>query len=176
MVFRVLFSRAPIESPAPIPQPHPDQMCAQHPQAPAQSICISCGAPICAICDFLTSDGQHVCPGCVTKSAPPIVEKGTSKMLGWSYVMAIIGSVGFGLLFLVAYSNMPKLETEALSMLVGLITYLPTLAGCGLAVGAMGRNPGQFASAWIALAWNAGILIIAFMLTMAGALMEGGAK
>jgi len=90
--YKVLFSRDPIELPAPpppvllevgagatasdsVPPPVPaptltGMFCTQHPNVPAAHQCKSCGTFLCATCDFAFSDGTHLCGNCAAKQPP----------------------------------------------------------------------------------------------------------
>ncbi len=172
--FQVLYARgATLDPPKPeTPVAMPAGVhCVQHPHLAATVQCVLCGAYMCATCDFVTADGQHVCPACVISSREELSPR-RRRALGWSYACA--GGATLLMAVLLSGAMASLVETEEGQMLVGVLFLLvvggPSIAGLSLAVAARSRQARNPLALWIALAWNGALLGIFLLLCLIGSL------
>ena len=146
--------------------------CTRHPEIQAVQYCRSCSAPVCGTCDFALPGGVHVCPDCATRTDKGLSAK-RKKLLGWAYGLAVLSSLGTVLFFVAAAGGAfddPK-EAEMLGTLFSLFTFIPSLVGTALATSTLDRRLTNPASVWVAIIWNALILAVFLLLTVAGLFM-----
>jgi len=138
--------------------------CVQHPAVPATEQCQTCGAFMCATCDFAAPGGLHFCPACAT--APKTGLKGKRRgMLIASLALAVWCSIGLGLLFSGAFAGFVKTheDQQLLGVLLMLLLMLPAIIGLALGCSAMDRRLANPPGLWVAAVWN-GLIVAAFLL------------
>lgn len=146
--------------------------CTRHPDIQAVQYCRSCRAPVCGTCDFALPGGVHVCPDCVTKTNTGLSEK-RKKSLNWAFALAVLSSLGTVAFFIGAAGGAfddPD-DAQVLGTLFSLFTFIPSLVGTALATSTLDRRLSNPASVWVAIIWNAIVLTIFILLSVAGLFM-----
>lgn len=134
---------------------------------PAVCSCSSCGAGICATCDFAFAGGMHLCPTCAT-SAPKKLSSRRKTLVGWAYVMAAWSTLALPLLSMAGSNIRSRSDQEAYGVVFMLLVFVPTLVGTALAVAARDRHLANPPSMTAALVWNAIILALLMVLILVG--------
>ncbi len=156
---------APAEPP---PPPIAGMHCVQHPNLPAIHQCHSCGAYMCATCDFALPNGYHLCPTCATKPQSNLSPKRRGSMI-WSFVCAGGASIGFVFLMIVAASaRRSGFDQNALGILMTFCIFIPSVVGLGIGYGAIDRRFQNPPSLWIATIWNSVIVAVFLLLCLVG--------
>jgi hypothetical protein len=140
--------------------------CLQHPEIGAVQICQVCAAPMCATCEFVLPGDAHVCPRCVL-APPQRMSGGRKTMLMFSYGLAVMSTLGIGLLFSGALAEGSR-EDRIIAALVGILIFIPTVIGTALSIAVFDRrlpNPG---SLWGAAIWNGLLMLIMIFLVIIG--------
>lgn len=147
--------------------------CQTHPAADAVACCQSCGAPVCATCDFLFPGNLHLCPNCATNPRQKM-SSGRKKLVAWSVGLAIWNTLGVILLFVGALSGMAKdkQSEEALGIVLSLFFLMPTLIGLALGIASIEKRMSNAALAWVGAIWNGVILAIWILLMAIGNMMR----
>ncbi len=189
--FRVLFVRAPrpvvpmenqtsdSNQPRPLatdlsPPPTVDSLlaahppvgmrCVQHPAVLATQQCQSCGAYMCATCDFALPGGMHLCPACATKPQTGLSAKRKHALIA-SFAIAVWCTVGMGMLLAGTFTGYVKTpgDRQVLGVLLSLTLLLPSIVGLALGLGSIDRRLANPQALWIATIWN-GLILAAFLL------------
>jgi hypothetical protein len=153
-------------SAAPIPE---GTMCRIHPGVPAVQICQMCQTPICKTCDFEFPDNIHICPNCVNK--PLTLSPRQKKNLAWSYVMAVVATLGYFFNMYLAVVLGPDMPDQVRGFIFMLTVLGPSIAGLSFAINARTRNRKKTLSVWISLIWNSLIICLFLILVIVGILM-----
>jgi hypothetical protein len=147
--------------------PESTHFCANHPKVKAEYICRMCGAHICKTCVFEFDNNVLLCPNCVNKPQPLSVNQ--KKLLNWSYIMAVIATFGYIILFFLAAINpslFKEMQTEKNNTLLGwgyfIFIVVPPFVGLSKGKKARFKHQKNPASIKIALIWN--ISLIGFFL------------
>lgn len=152
----------------------PGSMCATHPEVAAVQKCQSCGAFVCATCDFALPGGAHICPSCAASPDNSKLPQKKKTLLIWSYVCAIAATLALAVFFIAAI-NMSEEPDEAAEAALGLLfmggVLVPGVAGISLGIGVFDKRRPTPVSAWIAVIWNALHIGVFFLLTVLGAAM-----
>jgi hypothetical protein len=147
-------------------------LCSRHPEVPAVRYCGICNTTMCATCDFELPGYFHVCPGCATN---PKKEMSSSRKrnLIISYVAAAWSTLGLVVLLsgALAGSVSSRSEEEALGIVIGILIFLPSMAGTGLAVSSLDKKLSNPPAIWGAVVWNGIILAFLIILTIIGNMM-----
>lgn len=115
--------------------------CAQHPEADALGMCVSCGRTVCADCRLMLANKTY-CQACADEifanrlSITPAT-KGRSGLLTAGGVLAIIGgsiSVLYALIIILGFV-FTIIDYDSYTMSIGELIYLIVLAGLPLLVG-----------------------------------------
>ena len=143
--------------------------CQVHPNADAVVCCHSCGAPVCATCDFSFPGNLHLCPNCAINPRQKL-STGRRKLVGWSVGLAIWNTLGIILIFVGAFAGLgkDKAAVEALGVLLSALFMLPTLIGLALGLASIEKRMSNPALAWIAAIWNGVLLGIWILLIIRG--------
>ena len=147
-----------------------DRRCVQHPHLAATGQCRSCGAYMCATCDFALPGDIHLCPSCATKPQTEISDKRKNHR-AWSYGLATFATLGVVLLFAGAFASEGKAAQDAMGALLSLIILIPSIIGLSLGLGSIDRRLVNPPSLWVATIWN-GLIVALFLLLCAVGLMS----
>ena len=162
-----LAPRPPLPSPPPTVSPRFANMrCVQHPSVTAAAQCCSCGAYVCATCDFALPNDLHVCPACAVASQTGLSPK-RKRGLWWSLGLAIWSSLVMAALFAAAAAG--RMESEAaqagFGVLLTMLTFVPSVVGFGIGLSTVDRRLANPPLLWVATIWNtliaAGYLLLA---------------
>jgi hypothetical protein len=129
--------------------------CVQHKNVSAVRLCKGCDAPMCATCDFPLPNGHHICPRCVV-SPPRRMSSGRMIMLVITYVLAVYGTVGLGLVMSGVFAGMLR-DRSARAMFeicFSLFLFVPTLVGAALGISLVDQRLRNPPSVWGAAIWN----------------------
>ncbi len=153
---------------------HPAGYCVNHPEVAAAASCRRCGALVCSTCEFQIGGGNSYCPSCAM--APPSGMSSKRKALViWSYILAVVATLGIGLTFLVAMQPQAGNQgVELVGIVFQLFVLLPALVGLALGVSVFDKKLHNPPALWGGPVWNGIILFGAVLLIIAG-LMMGGA-
>ncbi len=145
--------------------------CVQHPSVSAVRKCQTCGAFMCATCDFELPGGVHVCPACAAAPKTALSPK-RKQLLIWSYVMAVWCTLGWVVLLSGALSGMiqTKADETALGLVMSLFLFIPSLVALALGVSALDRRLVNPTTIWVATVWNALLVLAYFLLMIKGAM------
>lgn len=146
--------------------------CSIHPSNPATHRCRSCGIPTCDICTFSFPGNLHLCPNCLNK--PQEISPRRKKNIIWSYAMAIVCTIGLGLIFLVARGMNSNSNEEAMAFgtLFIFLCLIPSIIGIATGSGARLRGQKTPLSILIPIVWNGLVLGLFILLTIIGNFMK----
>jgi hypothetical protein len=147
--------------------------CVQHSAVAATQQCCSCGAYMCATCDFTLPNGMHLCPACATRPQTGLGERRKRSMI-WSYVCAGGATLGF-VLFLVVCgmrSGRSKVDEELIGVMATFVILIPSIVGLGMGLGTIDRRYNNPVSLWAATIWNGVILGTFLLMCIAGLMMK----
>jgi len=138
--------------------------CVQHPNVDATQICKSCGAYMCATCDFALPGGIHICPACAAAPKTTLSRK-RKKLLSISYVLAAWSTLVFTALLAGYFAKFVKTKDDVQMVGIMLLVFLlgPSLAGLAMACSALEKRLTNPPSLWIAVIWN-GLITGGFIL------------
>jgi hypothetical protein len=146
--------------------------CQRHPQVQAIHVCASCGAAVCATCDFELS-GVHLCPKCAT--APPEQMSPKRRKLVWAAMaiaiwctLAMVLMCG-GAAFLVTDES----SAGIVGLVAGVLVGIPSIVGGALGLACLDRRLGNPPIVWVAAIWN-GVLMSLWLLTVVIGVVTGG--
>ena len=146
-------------------------MCVVHPEVQAARRCKVCRTPICETCTFSFPGRLNVCPKCATSADQGLTPKRRSYVV-WSFVCAVVGTLGYLLLF--AAAPLGLLENEADVAVFGVVSLIWILGSSitGVALAAAARIPGRPRplSVWGCLIWNVVLLVGYGLLVLVGTL------
>jgi hypothetical protein len=146
----------------------PATFCRVHPENPAVAYCRNCAAPVCTTCDFQFPNNVHLCAACAAKPPERITPK-RKKLLIWAYCLAAWTTLGIIALMAGAFKGM---KAEEAGIILQIFVFVPALVGIGVAFGSLDKRLGNTASVWVAVIWNAIILVILLLLTVIGLTMH----
>ena len=166
-----LAPRAPLPSPpAEVSPRFANMRCVQHPSVTAAAQCCSCGAYVCATCDFALPNNLHVCPACAVASQSGLSPR-RKRGLWWSLGLAIWSSVVMAALFAAAVAD--SMESEAaqagFGVLLTMLAFVPSVIGFGIGLSTVDRRLANPPLLWVATIWNALIAAGYLLLAMIGA-------
>src|SRR5581483_9350020 len=131
--------------------------------------CQSCGAYMCATCDFALPNGLHFCPTCATKPQAALGPKRRRAMI-WSFVCA--GGASAAFIISLAYAGLhpphSQVDEQALGVMMMFTTLVPAIIGLGVGLGAIDRRHRNPVSLWAATIWNGVITAIFLLLCVVG--------
>lgn len=138
--------------------------CVQHPGSPATQQCQSCGAYMCATCDFELPGGFHYCPACATKPRSALSPKRKRAMI-ISIATAALASVSFvgTIIWAGLHPAENAMEQQALGVAMMFVVLVPAIVGLSMGLGAIDRRQVNPMSLWIGAIWN-GVIIGGFVL------------
>jgi hypothetical protein len=151
--------------PPPVPVMVPEgARCVQHPHLQATQQCKSCGAFMCATCDFALPGGIHVCPACAAAPKTDLSPR-RKKLVAGSFALAVWSTIGLAILFSGALANTvrSKEDEQALGLALMLLVMLPAIIGMTLGFSAVDRRLTNPAILWVAAIWNT-VLLGGFLL------------
>jgi hypothetical protein len=141
----------------------------QHPDVSAVHVCKGCGAPVCAICDFLLPGNFHLCPKCV--AAPPKRMARARKIsMVSAYVFAAYGTLALSFVMSGALARMARTRGDLamIDIIFSVFVFVPSMIGAALGISCIDprlRNP---VSVWVAAIWNSLLLVIHIILNVLG--------
>jgi hypothetical protein len=143
--------------------------CVQHPSVAATAQCQSCGAFVCATCDFILPGDIHLCPACATNPSATLSPKRRRAMI-ISVVLAVWCTVWLVLLRVGALAQFARtrVDKQALGFVVILVLFVPSILGVGYGFGAIEKRFRNPPALWVATIWNSVILAIFLMFWMVG--------
>jgi hypothetical protein len=148
--------------------------CKGHRSVLATHCCDRCGAHLCVTCVFDAVGGKHLCPSCAM-NALRYVGPQRRKSIIWSYVLAVVATLGLGALMSGLLAEATGADPEAeflLGIIVLAFVFVPSAVGMGISWGTMDRRFVNPVSLWIASIWNT-LLCAAFVgLMILGSLTE----
>jgi len=141
-------------------------MCAQHPNVQAVQQCRRCGGFMCATCDFAFPGDVHFCPTCVSRGDEGLSGK-RKKFMIWSFVLAAWSTVGMTCLVSGAMRGMARTKEDQIALGWVLIIFVlgPAITGLSLGMTAKRKQVSNPATLWIAIIWNA-VLVVSFVVLM----------
>jgi len=141
-------------------------VCANHPKVKAEYICRMCGAHICKTCVFEFDNNVLLCPNCVNKPQPLSINQ--KELLNWSYIMAVITTLGWVFMFLLRASNPSIIKDEGnkgiMEWYMIIFIIIPPIVGIVKGSRARFHHQKNPTSIKIALIWN--IILIGFFLLL----------
>lgn len=173
--FRVLFLRQPAPPPMvplEVGAGAAGMFCVQHPTVPAVRQCQSCGAYMCATCDFTLPGDIHLCPVCATKPQTELSGR-RKKLRAWSFALAGWATLGMVALFGGAFAGMARdpAAKQALGSLLLFFILIPAIIGLSLGLAALDRRLANPLSLKLATVWS-GVIVAIFVLLSAIGLMR----
>jgi hypothetical protein len=147
--------------------------CVQHSNLPATAQCKSCGAFMCATCDFVVAGGLHLCPACATSPRTTLSPRRKGLLIG-SFAAALWCSVLMVALMAGAFASFAgtKEGEQMMGVILTLILLAPSIVGLSLGLSAMDRRLFNPPVVWIAIIWNA-IVLGGFVLLCAVGILMG---
>ena len=135
--------------------------CRQHPQSQAVRLCATCGAPVCATCDFAFPGDVHLCPICATEVPQTVSGRRKGRAI-WAIGLAVWGTMALVVLLAVAPQMEPR-QAEALGILSTYVGLIPTLIGLGIGVASFERRMANPPIVGVGAVWN-GVLMAGWLL------------
>lgn len=138
--------------------------CVQHPSVAATAQCKSCGAFMCATCDFELPGGLHICPACAAAPQTALSSRRKKLLIG-SYALAGWTTLGMAVLLSGALAEAGKTKggEAMLGLALSAFLLIPSIVGLALGFSANDRRFANGPAIWIAIVWN-GIILTAFIL------------
>jgi len=136
----------------------------QHPSVAATAQCKSCGAFMCATCDFELPGGLHICPACAAAPKTALSPRRKKLLIG-SYGLAVWSTLGMAVLLsgALAEAGQTKEGEAMLGVALSLFLLIPSIVGLALGFSATDKRFANGPAIWIAIIWN-GIILGAFLL------------
>ncbi len=133
--------------------------CVQHPHLPATRQCRTCGAFMCATCDFTLPGGIHLCPACATTPKTKLSPRRRNLLVG-SFALAVWCTIGLAILLSGALADtvQTKEGEQAVGVALTFLLLIPAIIGMALGFSAVDRRLPNPPVLWIATIWN--ILIV----------------
>jgi hypothetical protein len=127
---------------------------------------------MCPTCDFEFPGHFHLCPACAT-SAHKDLSPRRKKLLIISYALAGWATLALALMFSGVFAEVVDSEAavRAFEMLIGIVIFLPTIAGAAVSFSALDKKLGNPPAIWGAVIWNGLLLAVWVLLTVVGSLM-----
>lgn len=143
--------------------------CVQHPNVEATAQCTSCGAYMCATCDFALPGGIHVCPSCAVSSQEKLSSRRKTSLV-WSFILAGWTTLGLIAIFGGAFARFIKTkeDIQAIGVAFSVFILIPSIVGFGLGLGAIDRRLRNPPALWVAMVWNGLVLAIFLLLCVIG--------
>ena len=150
------------------PSLEPGVMCVTHPNVQAVVRCKTCGAAVCATCEFSFPGGIHLCPRCAT--APKKALSGRRKTLvGVAYTFAVVATLGFvGMVMYAAGGVHSRGDAEVVGQMILFFVMLPSFIGLIVGACAFEKRLGNTAAVWGAVVWNGLVLAVIVCLAIVG--------
>ncbi len=136
--------------------------CWQHREVEAVWICDRCSTNLCETCAFEMPSGAHLCPSCAVAPHKAAVSRRRVVLAVSAYALPGVAVVLFFVLIAVAAASRSG-ESAVFAGVVGILAFVPAIAGLGLSVAAIERRlPNPF-WIWGAVALN-GLAVGGFLL------------
>jgi hypothetical protein len=151
----------------PPPPRYQGMHCVQHTSVAATARCDSCGAYMCATCDFALPGAMHICPACATSSQTKLSERRKRALL-WSFVMAAWATLGIVVFFVAAARGAAEENEAALGVIFSFGMLIPSIIGFAVGFGAIDKRLKNPAILWVPLVWNGILLCLVILLVVIG--------
>src|SRR5258706_9257321 len=150
----------------------PVMQCAKHPGIQAVARCNSCGAAVCATCDFAYPGGIHMCPACVSNPKPQVSSK-RKGMMWWSIglgIWSVVAMITFFLLLMGAAQSpgSRNRDSEAMAAAASFLAFIPGIIGLALGLSCFDKRLKTPGTVWIGVATNGIVVLIWGVLIVIG--------